>query len=107
MSNKDEQEFVDLSWKLIEYKIFYYQPGMVHESWFDILTIPDEQYDTLERRYLTLCVKLKHRNTVVHKKYSDITGYEGNGMMEIDINRPSVQLVTNKLGNKRLDKPAP
>lgn len=92
---------VELSWRLIELKTMYYMPHLVHASWHDDLTVPDAVYDEMERRYLALCRELGVENTVVHKSYPGFDDVPGDGMMEIDRERPSVQLVLRKLGQKR------
>jgi hypothetical protein len=93
---------VCLGWKLIEYKVAYYLPDRVHYTRRGDYTIPDEQYDELEREYLTLCRKLGVRNSVVHKGHP---GFEDIGtehaMMEVDEDRSSVQLVLSKLGSRK------
>ena len=93
----DRTQFVRLSWALIEYKVMYYRPELVHESRHYGLTISDATYDALEIKYLTLCRELGYQNTIVHKNYPDLE-VQGPGMMEIDEDRPSVQLVIGKLG---------
>ena len=97
----NEARFVRLSWALIEYKVMYYRPHLVHESRHEGLTIHDETYDTLEIRYLTLCRELGHQNTIVHKDYPGFEDIDGEPMIEIDEDRPSVQLVLDKLKTRR------
>lgn len=110
--SKDEKEFCYLGWRIIELKVAYYKPEVVHLSWKDKVTVDDETYDAMELRYLELCMKLRAKhakenpgdppypwNTVVHKGWP---GYEelcneGHAMMEVDESRPSVQLVMAKL----------
>ena len=96
----DRARHVQLSWALIEFKVMYYRPGLVHRSWHEGLTISDERYDEMEVEYLRLCRKLNRPNTVVHKRWPGF-GNLGVGMMEVDEARPSVQLVINKLGRVR------
>ncbi len=81
-------EYIKLSWLIIEHKLRYYT---FHDS-----IISDYEFDNLERRYLYLCEHLDLINTVCHKSYPGITA-KGNGMMEIDITRPSVLLVYDKI----------
>lgn len=91
-----------LGWKLIEWKVAYYKPECVAESRRPDYVIDDDTYDAHEQRYLALCRKLKLPNTVVHKTYP---GFEDvdytNAMMEVDVTRPSVQLVMAKLGSRK------
>jgi hypothetical protein len=96
------QRYIDLGWKIIEWKLMYYQPERVHESRRAALTIPDEEYDEAEREYLKLCLKLKLPNTVVHKTYPGFEKVDHSlAMMEIDLRRPSVQLAARKLGRPK------
>jgi hypothetical protein len=111
--SKDEKEFCELGWRLIELKVAYYKPECVHISWKQKVTVSDDDYDAMELRYLELCMKLRAKhskenpgsqpyplNTNVHKGWP---GYEelcneDHAMMEVDETRPSVQLVMHKLG---------
>jgi hypothetical protein len=95
----DEERFVELSWALIEFKFCYYKPEGVHVTRKARYEIPDDVYDQLEQEYLRLCLKLDRPNTVAHKSYADIGEVPGEGMFEIDMNRPSVQRVARKLGS--------
>lgn len=95
----EENEHVTLSWKLIEWKVAYYLPEKVHASRIDDYTIDDDVYDQHERHYLTLCRQLGKPNTIVHKGhpgFDDVSMRDA--MMEVDVSRPSVQLVLKKLG---------
>lgn len=95
-----KQEHVKLCWKLIAYKVAYYQPESVHEQRKADYEIDDHTYDAYELRYLTLCRELGEQNTLVHKSYpgfEDMLTRPHDPMMEIDISRPSVQLVMMKL----------
>lgn len=96
---KDTKEHNALSWWLIERKVAYYMPEAVHTSWGDTFVVADDLYDQQEQRYLELCRKLGRNNTIVHKKYPGFEDVPGDGMMEVDVTRPSVQLVLKKLGS--------
>lgn len=102
MVKADVLRFTALSWRLIEWKLMYYKPEAVHRSRRKALTISDDDYDAAEQEYLHLCRQLKQPNTLVHKVYP---GFDDVGtkyaMMEIDVARPSVQLVMKKLGSKK------
>lgn len=89
MNNK---QFAALSWQLLEAKVIYYYIEYHSKA------ISDAQYDLLEQQYLRACVELGLPNMISHHKLhnSDIQP-TGEGMMEIDLTRPSVQLVINKL----------
>lgn len=108
MSEEDDVanlEFVSLSWKLIEWKVAYYHPELVHATRRSDYEVSDEVYDESERRYLTLCRELGQPNTVVHKCHP---GFEDipmdAAMMEVDRTRPSVQRVINKLSSSKKRK---
>ena len=87
------KRYIKLGWELIEHKIRYYI--------FSNPVISDNEYDNLELEYLKLCMKYKLENTVVHKLYPNLV-VNGEGMMEVDMTRPSVQLVYNKLIGRAL-----
>jgi hypothetical protein len=97
--SKDAKEHIALSWRLIECKVAYYMPEAVHSSWGNKFVMDDGLYDQSEERYLELCRKLGLRNTIVHKGYPGFEDVPGDGMMEVDVTRPSVQLVLKKLGS--------
>ncbi len=91
-----EKEHCILSWKIIEWKIAYYYPHLIHPSRIADHTVSDDEYDKAEVRYLELCKQLGKRNTVVHKIYPGYDDYQY-AMFEIDEKRYSVQLVIKKL----------
>jgi hypothetical protein len=80
-------------------------PEAVHTSWGSHFVVADALYDQAEQRYLTLCRELGHRNTIVHKGHPGFEDVPGDGMMEVDVRRPSVQLVLKKLSSVK--GPAP
>jgi hypothetical protein len=45
---------VELSWKLLEYKLMYYTPEKIDPKWHKKLTISDQEYDSLEMEYKAL-----------------------------------------------------
>ncbi len=97
---KKEREFVRLGWWLIERKVAYYKPELVHAGWYGKYECSDDEYDAAEQRYLTLCRELGHMNTIVHKKYPGFEDLDfSRVMMEVDMTRPSVQLVVRKLSS--------
>lgn len=104
MTKKQKRDrHVFLSWKIIEHKLMYYYPDKVAPEHHETLVISDESYDLLEKEYLSLCCALDLPNTVVHKGNSNtpVNGEmvpKGDGMMEVDFSRPSVQLVLKKYG---------
>ncbi len=105
---KVEKEFCELGWRLIELKVAYYKPELVHESWLEKVTVSDDDYDAMEQRYLELCRKLSRRNTVVHKKYPGFDDVDyTDAMMEVDTSRQSVQLVIYRLGLNEQTRRAP
>ena len=74
----DKERFIKLSWEILEHKVNYYILSRT--------TVDDHVYDNLEQEYLKLCVKLDEPNSLVHKEYEGITGYKGEGMMEVKRN---------------------
>lgn len=78
-----------LSWKLIEHKILYYKPEDFTKRFLQQYSISDAEFDRLETEYLNLCSLLHVPNTVSHK--------DGEGMMELDWERPSVLNAYEKL----------
>jgi hypothetical protein len=103
-SSASQREHTALCWWLIERKVAYYMPEAVHTSWGAHFVVADDLYDQAEKRYLTLCRELGHRNTIVHKGHPGFEDVPGDGMMEVDDTRPSVQLVLRKLGANRWRK---
>lgn len=110
-SSSAEEEFCALGWKLIEWKVAYYKPEFVHSSRFKDYDVTDEVYDAAEVRYLSLIRLLREANgtpdypinTIVHKGwpwFEDLCN-EGHAMMEVDMTRPSVQLVARKLSSPK------
>jgi hypothetical protein len=116
---KDEKEFVALGWRLIELKVAYYMPEAVHESRRAANEVNDDDFDAMEIRYLELIRLLRPKyakkwkdipgmgvyplNSVVHKGYpgyEDLIEAPNAPMIEVDVKRPSVQLVIAKLGTE-------
>lgn len=93
-------EHIALSWWLIERKIMYYYPNRVNPRYHDKLSAPDSEYDKNERRYLKLCRELGLENTICHTGHQGYDDVPGEGMFEVDFNRPSVQLIMQKYGVK-------
>jgi len=81
-------EFVQMSWKLLEYRLMYYHPDKVHPSWHDELTVPDSDYDLLEAQYKRVAEELGVVQTITH-------------MVDFDLSRPSCKLVMKKLAKER------
>lgn len=79
---------LEFSWKIIEYKLMYYRPDLVHDSWHKDLTISDSDYDKIEEEYIKMCRELKLTPTVTE-------------MVGIDLTRPSCKLVLSKLSKKK------
>lgn len=107
-SSKDDEEHRRLGWWLIERKVAYYMPEAVHSSRTGDYTVSDDEYDAAEVRYLTLCRKLNQPNTIVHKGWPGFEDLDSDrAMMEVDVTRPSVQLVMAKLGSPKMNVRAP
>lgn len=102
--NKLHRELLPLGWKIIEYKLFYYYLEMIHEDWHLELTINDDLYDDLERKYLRLTYALKLVNYDVHKIHFNwqTEEFQEYAMFEVDFTRPSVNLVLSKLEKKKM-----
>lgn len=98
----EDDEHTRLGWRLIEWKVAYYKPEAVHSSRRKDYEVSDDTYDAAEVRYLTLCRKLKQPNTIVHKGWPGFEDLDSSrAMMEVDVDRPSVQLVMAKLGSPK------
>lgn len=101
----EDEEHTRLCWWLIERKVVYYMPEAVHSSRWGDYTVSDDEYDAAEVRYLTLCRKLNQPNTIVHKGWPGFEDLDASrAMMEVDVDRPSVQLVMAKLGSPKLTR---
>lgn len=114
---KDEKEHCQLGWRIIELKLAYYAPEHVHPSRRADHTVEDDLYDQMEKRYLELTRKLQKAhakkypdegpyplNSVVHKGwpgYEDMLLPPHTPMMEVDFDRPSVELVMKKLSQPK------
>lgn len=86
--------FIDISWKIIEAKILYYQPNPEWDQEFIDNKMPtDSDYDDLEQGYLTICGELGEYNDLVHKAYPGFEDVLGDGMMEVNWDDPDVQEV--------------
>lgn len=72
-----KKDFILLSWKLLEAKVLYY----LYPS---SSTMPDSEYDELEKSYVNYCTENDVPNTV-------------QSMVGIDKDRPSVQLAVDKI----------
>jgi len=87
--------FSELSWKILEAKILYYDPVAELAS---LPMLSDAEYDNLEVEYLKRCKAEGHVNYLVHKQYP---GFEDVGFdkacMEVDWNRPSSAVALNRL----------
>ena len=79
------EAFAKLSWILLEHRVRYYH--------YDRPVISDEQYDKLEQQYLKGCLELDQPNTLA--KPTELV--PGNGMIGLDLERPSVQNVLDKI----------
>lgn len=97
MASALQNEYTKLSWTIIEHKLIYYHPEKVHESWRMFYAISDAEFDAMQQRYLHLCERLGHANTVCHNVTEEQAMFLGSGMMEIDLSRPCVKLVLHKL----------
>lgn len=81
---KQEQEFINISWRLLEAKVRYY-------IFPELQNISDADYDSLEKSYLLLCKKLSKNDSI-------------QSMVGVDQSRPSVQKVIDKISRDELSK---
>jgi hypothetical protein len=96
-----KQRHVNLGWELIGHKLAYYYPEKIHSSWLRTLEIPDSEYDEKEKEYLRLCNQLSLPNTIAGQTQVDGLDVEGDGMTEVDLNRPAITLSLYKYGKRR------
>ena len=90
-----KKEFIKLSWELLEAKVRYeYIDGDISTS------MTDHEYDTKSIEYLTACRELKMPNTIIHKAHP---GFEDINLapIGIDLTKPSVDLILNKIHNRQ------
>jgi hypothetical protein len=79
----DNKQHIELSWRILEAKLMYYRPELVHKSWHSHLAMTDSQYDAMEDTYRVLCERLNKKCYAV-----DMVGF--------DLERPSGRLVCSK-----------
>ena len=91
-----KERHAELSWRILELKILYYQCPVALEDYAENNLPSDDEYDRLEQEYLKLCLELGVENTLVHKGYAGLD-VPGEGMMEIDWSRPSVDNALERL----------
>jgi len=84
-----EARFNKLSWDILKHKVIYYVPSNKYKAKLS-KPITDDEYDELEKEYLKLCKELGKKNTLVHKEYAGLDPC-GDGMMEVDTDRPCVR----------------
>jgi hypothetical protein len=77
-----KKRYIELRWKLLEYKAAYYLPEKVHPSRLKDLQIPDVTYDALELEMIALGKRL---------------GLDSSRILDFPRNSPSGQLVLAKL----------
>jgi len=100
--SKEDEEHCLLTWRIIEWKIAYYMPEKVHPTWGRHFEVDDDTYDAYEQRYLELCRLLKRPNTLVHKGWAGFADVDhSQAMMEVDLERPSVQLVLRRMSGPK------
>ena len=79
----DSEEFVSLSWKILEAKYIYYVLNGSHKQ-----SLPDANYDIMAKRYDELAEGLQKEPTATN-------------MVGFDETRPSCRLAMEKLGIKK------
>lgn len=98
MGNRACNYKAELSWKLIEWRMMYYYPDLVHESRHQDYEISDYLYDKREMDYLRLC---KLFDTPAYTVLNRLDETDLSGQQELDFSRPSVQLVLKKLSSPK------
>lgn len=88
------EAFVQLEWAMLELKLAYYHPQMVHVDWHKYVMRPDAVYDALEDLYKFIGTNLKLKLWV-----SEIVGF--------DFERPCCRLVFSKLSKPMNNSTAP
>jgi hypothetical protein len=63
LMDENEKRHVQISWELLEHRYRYWV--------IDDTNISDQEYDALDREYLSLCNKLKKPNTVSSSGYEE------------------------------------
>jgi len=85
---KESNRLVELSWKIVECKLTYYRPDLVHKDWKEEITRSDQQYDAYENEYRDLC------------KTEGVEPYSCE-MVGFDLERASARVVMEKYRNKK------
>lgn len=81
-------KFAVISWQLLEYKLAYYHPHLIHDDWKKEVMVEDSVYDKLEDEYKQMCKDLNVEPTA-------------SAMVGFDFTRPSCKLVVFKLSNPK------
>ncbi len=115
MDDSTHARFCWLSWRILEYKIYYYEPQLIDPKFADQFQVDDHYYDAVEIEYMGLCKKFRCPNTLVHHSFpnlrmedemlagEDINDFvPGLGMFEVNEDRPCVHLVLSKYGTAEL-----
>lgn len=86
--SESEQRFIELGWKLMEWKLMYYRPDLVHRDWHVQLSVNDQIYDKNENEYRELAKTLGREPTAVD-------------MVDFDTTRPSSRLILDKFSQAK------
>lgn len=78
--------YIELRWKLLEYKCMYYCPDKVHKSRHPELTVEDSVYDGMEQEMRKLMADLKLNDP---------------WPIDFPSESPSGQLILSKLGTEK------
>jgi hypothetical protein len=81
-----KERYIELRWKLLEYKLMYYSPDRVHPSRHEELMISDLAYDSYEQEMLALDSQLEINNGKI---------------LDFPFTSPSGELVMRKLAMPR------
>jgi hypothetical protein len=92
-----EKELAEIATKILDAKILYFQPKKLSENFVNATLPSDEVYNAMERRYLNLCKRLNHPNTLVAEHAALSVGVGGPGMFEVDHARADVMAAYQSL----------
>jgi len=88
MTPEQDTRLIHLAWAIIELKISYYRPDLIHPSWSAVVSQSDAFYDSLEDEYRLLC---------------KLNGAEPSAadMVGVDLEKPSCRLAVNMLSQPK------
>lgn len=81
-------DYKELSWRILELKLGYYHPNLIHADFLSYAIRPDAEYDAIEDAYLKACIEHSVEPTAQQ-------------MVGFDFERPSCRFVALVLGNPK------